>query len=247
MIELQGQVALVTGAGRGIGRAAALELARAGADLVLSARTQAQLEEVAGEIQALGRRALVAPGDVSQAGPVEGLVGHALREFGHIDILVNNAGITRDAVLLRMKEEDWDQVLQVNLRSAFVCTRAVSKGMLKQRSGRIINISSVIALMGNAGQANYAASKAGLIGFTRSVAREFASRGITVNAVAPGYIETEMTRDLPQKAREWIQERIPMGFLGQPEDVARMVRFLSAPETRYVTGQVFNVDGGMVM
>lgn len=244
---MHGQVALVTGAGRGIGRAVALELARAGADLVLSARTQAQLEEVADEIRALGRRALVAVGDLSQAGPVEAVVAQALKEFGRIDILVNNAGMTRDAVLLRMKEEDWDQVLQVNLRSAFLCTRAVSKGMLKQRSGRIINISSVIGLMGNSGQANYAASKAGLCGFTRSVARELASRGITVNAVAPGYIETEMTRDLPEKAREWILDRIPMGFLGQPEDVARMVRFLSAPETRYVTGQVFNVDGGMVM
>jgi 3-oxoacyl-[acyl-carrier protein] reductase len=247
VIELQGQVALVTGAGRGIGRAVALELARAGADLVLCARTRAQLEEVAAEIRTLGRQALVAPGDVSQVAPVEAIVAQALQEFAHIDILVNNAGITRDAVLLRMKEEDWDEVLQVNLRSAFVCTRAVSKGMLKKRSGRIINISSVIALMGNAGQANYAASKAGLIGFTRSVAREFAPRGITVNAVAPGYIETEMTRDLPEKAREWIRERIPMGFLGQPEDVAKTVRFLSAPETRYVTGQVFNVDGGMVM
>ena len=246
-IELQGQVAMVTGAGRGIGRAIALELATAGADLVLCARTAAQLEEVAGEVRALGRRALVACGDVSRAAEVDSVVEQALKEFGRIDILVNNAGIARDSVLLRMKEEDWDKVLEVNLRSAFLCTRAVSRGMLKQRSGRIVNITSVIGLMGNTGQANYAASKAGLIGFTRSVARELASRGITVNAVAPGYIETEMTRDLPAKAREWILERIPMGSLGQPEDVARMVRFLSAPQTRYVTGQVLNVDGGMVM
>ena len=246
-IELQGQVAMVTGAGRGIGRAIALELARAGADLVLCARTEAQLEEVAEAVRALGRRALVAPGDVSRAADVEATVDRALKEFGQVDILVNNAGITRDTLLLRMKEEDWDQVLAVNLRSAFLCTRAVSKGMLKRRSGRIVNITSVIGLMGNAGQANYAASKAGLIGFTRSVARELAPRGITVNAVAPGYIETEMTREMNEKAREWIQERIPAGFLGQPEDVAWLVRFLSAPQSRYVTGQVFNVDGGMVM
>lgn len=246
-IELQGQVAMVTGAGRGIGRAIALELASAGADLVLCARTAAQLEEVAGEVRALGRQALVAPGDVSKGTDVESVVTGALEHFGRIDILVNNAGITRDSVLLRMKEEAWDEVMEVNLRSAFLCTRAVSKGMLKQRSGRIVNITSVIGLMGNAGQANYAASKAGLVGFTRSVARELASRGVTVNAVAPGYIQTEMTRDLPARAREWILERVPMGFLGEPEDVARVVRFLSAPQTRYVTGQVLNVDGGMVM
>jgi len=246
-IELQGQVAMVTGAGRGIGRAIALELASAGADLVLCARTPAQLEEVAGEVRTLGRQALVAPADVSKATDVESVVEQALGRFGRIDILVNNAGITRDSVLLRMKEEAWDEVMDINLRSAFLCTRAVSKGMLKQRSGRIVNITSVIGLMGNAGQANYAASKAGLVGFTRSVARELASRGVTVNAVAPGYIQTEMTRDLPAKAREWILERVPMGFLGEPEDVARVVRFLSAPQTRYVTGQVLNVDGGMVM
>lgn len=244
---LQGHVALVTGAGRGIGRAIALDLAEAGADVVLAARTESQLQEVAEEIRARGRRALVTPLDVSQVAQVDAGVDLALKEFEKIDILVNNAGITRDAVLLRMKEEDWDQVLAVNLRSAFACTRAVSRGMLKKRYGRIVNITSVIGQMGNAGQANYAASKAGLIGFTRSVARELASRGITVNAVAPGFIESEMTRELPEKNREWIQERIPMGFLGQPEDVARVVRFLASPETRYVTGQVFNVDGGMVM
>lgn len=244
---MQGQVALVTGAGRGIGRAIALELASAGADLVLLARTRTQLEEVAGEIRGMGRRALVAAADASRAADVEAAVESALQEFEKIDILVNNAGITRDSVLLRMKEEDWDEVLAVNLRSAFVCTRAVSKAMLKRRHGRIVNITSVIGQMGNSGQANYAASKAGLIGFTRSVARELATRGITVNAVAPGYIETEMTRELPEKVQEGIRARIPMGSFGQPEDVARVVRFLSAPQTRYVTGQVFNVDGGMVM
>lgn len=247
IIELQGQVALVTGAGRGIGRALALELARAGADLVLLARTLAQLEEVAAEVRALGRRALVVPADVTRVEDVEAAVEQATREFQKIDILVNNAGITRDNVLLRMKEQDWDEVMATNLRSAFVCTRAVSKGMLKRRSGRIVNITSVIGQMGNAGQANYAASKAGLIGFTRSMARELASRSITVNAVAPGYIETEMTRELPEKVREGILERIPLGSLGQPEDVAWMVRFLCGPQSRYVTGQVFNVDGGMVM
>jgi 3-oxoacyl-[acyl-carrier protein] reductase len=245
--ELEGHVALVTGAGRGIGRAIALALAGQGASLVLTARTAAQIEETAREIEAQGGRAVAQPADVSSAAQVDQVVGRALREMGKIDILVNNAGITRDSVLLRMKEEDWDAVLGVNLKSAFLCTRAAAKSMLRNRYGRIINITSVVGLMGNAGQANYAASKAGLIGFTRSVARELASRNITCNAVAPGYIQTEMTRELPENTRQWITERIPMGYMGDPEDVARVVCFLASPQTRYVTGQVFNVDGGMVM
>ncbi|HXE72941.1 MAG TPA: 3-oxoacyl-[acyl-carrier-protein] reductase [Candidatus Nitrosotenuis sp.] len=240
-------MALVTGAGRGIGRAIALALAGQGASLVLTARTAAQIEETAREIEAQGGRAVAQPADVSSAAQVDQVVGRALREMGKIDILVNNAGITRDSVLLRMKEEDWDAVLGVNLKSAFLCTRAAAKSMLRNRYGRIINITSVVGLMGNAGQANYAASKAGLIGFTRSVARELASRNITCNAVAPGYIQTEMTRELPENTRQWITERIPMGYMGDPEDVARVVCFLASPQTRYVTGQVFNVDGGMVM
>ncbi|MBI3929386.1 MAG: 3-oxoacyl-[acyl-carrier-protein] reductase [Armatimonadetes bacterium] len=246
-MELKGQVALVTGAGRGIGKTIASELAGRGADVVLASRTESQLEQVAEEIRALGRRALVVRADVSDSDSVGEMVRKALDEFGKIDVLVNNAGVTRDNLLLRMKDADWDEVLQTNLRSAFLCTRAVSRGMLKQRYGRIINITSVIGQVGNAGQANYAASKAGLIGFTRSVARELASRQITVNAVAPGYIETEMTARLSEKVKEGILSQIPLGSMGTGEDVAHVVAFLALPRSRYITGQVFNVDGGMVM
>jgi len=244
-MELEGQVALVTGAGRGIGKAIALELACHGAKLVLAARSGDQLREVAAAVAPI--EAEVVETDVADPAAVEALVARALERFGQIDVLVNNAGITRDGLLMRMKDEDWDQVLAVNLKSAFLLTRAVSKSMLRKKSGRIINITSVIGQMGNAGQANYAASKAGLIGFTKSVARELASRGILVNAVAPGYIDTDMTSGLPEAAQKAILDQIPLGTLGQAGDVANIVRFLASPNTRYVTGQVFNVDGGMVM
>ncbi len=244
---LEGQVAIVTGAGRGIGKQIALELAELGVDLALVARTVSQLEAVADEIRGLGRRALVLPGDVSSASFVDSMVKSVFKEFARIDILVNNAGVTRDNILLRMKEAEWDECLNINLKSAFLCTKAAARFMLKRRYGRIINLTSVIGLVGNPGQANYAASKAGLIGFTRSVAKELASRNITCNAVAPGYIETDMTAGLPDKLREDLLSQIPLGRLGQVEDVAGLVAFLASPRSGYITGQVFNVDGGMVM
>ena len=246
-MELQDQVAVVTGAGRGIGRAIALELAARGAKVVLASRSQDQLEEVAKEITGAGGTALCVATDVAQSEQVDALIARTLEEFSQLDILVNNAGVTRDTVLLRMKDSDWDTVLNVNLKSAFLCTRSASKTMLKKRYGRIINITSVIGQIGNAGQSNYAASKAGLIGFTQSVARELASRNITVNAVAPGYIETEMTSGLPEKVQQQILAQIPMGRMGKAEEVARLVGFLVSPTSGYITGQVFNVDGGMVM
>lgn len=246
-MELQDQVAVVTGAGRGIGRAIALELAARGAKVVLASRSQDQLEEVAKEITGAGGTALCVATDVAQSEQVDALIARTLEQFSQLDILVNNAGVTRDTVLLRMKDSDWDTVLNVNLKSAFLCTRSASKTMLKKRYGRIINITSVIGQIGNAGQSNYAASKAGLIGFTQSVARELASRNITVNAVAPGYIETEMTSGLPEKVQQQILAQIPMGRMGKAEEVARLVGFLVSPTSGYITGQVFNVDGGMVM
>ncbi len=244
-MQLEGKVALITGARRGIGREIALEYARQGADCVLIARSAP--DELAQEITDLGRRALALAVDVSDADAVESAIKSAGKEMGQIDVLVNNAGIAQDGLLIRMKVEQWRQVLDVNLSGAFYCTKAVSRMMLKAESGRIINISSVIGQMGNAGQANYAASKAGLIGFTKSVAKELGSRGITCNAIAPGFIETDMTSEMNEEARAELMKNIPLGCLGQSEDVAAMALFLAGAGARYVTGQVFNVDGGLVM
>ena len=243
---LNESVAIVTGSGRGIGRAIALELAVAGAKVVVNyAGRSDKAEETAQLIREAGGESLTVQADVSQAGDVDRLIQTTLDHFGKINILVNNAGITRDSLLLRMKEADWDAVLATNLKGVFLCTKAVSKGMLKQRTGVIINISSVVGLSGNAGQANYAAAKAGVVGFSKSVAKEFAPRGIRVNVVAPGYIITDMTETLPEGVQNDILRAIPLGRLGMPEDVAKMVRFLVSPEAAYITGQTFSVDGGM--
>lgn len=237
----------MTGGGRGIGKATVLELAGQGADVVVSDIDLSIAEQTAAEAVRLGVRSLALKADVSKSDDVEAMVQKSLEAMGKIDILVNNAGITRDALLMRMEEKDWDLVLAINLKGAFLCTKAVSRPMMKQRSGKIVNIASVVGLMGNAGQANYAASKAGLIGLTKSVAKELASRNIQANAVAPGFIETEMTAHLPQEARDAFLVQIPAKRPGTAQDVARVVVFLSSPASDYVTGQVIPVDGGMVM
>jgi len=244
--RLRDRVAIVTGASRGIGRAVALALASEGANVVVNyASSSNAAEEVVAAITEAGGNAITAQADVSKVEQVDALLNTTLEKFGRVDVLVNNAGITRDTLLLRMKPEDWQAVIDLNLTGVFLCTKAVSKGMLKQRSGRIINIASVAGQMGNPGQANYSAAKAGVIGFTKTVAKELASRGITVNAVAPGFIATDMTNDLKS---EEILKYIPLGRYGEPEEVAGMVRFLAADSAAaYITGQVFNVDGGMVM
>ncbi|NET00069.1 MAG: 3-oxoacyl-[acyl-carrier-protein] reductase [Sphaerospermopsis sp. SIO1G1] len=246
MTLLQDQVAIVTGASRGIGRAIALQLASQGAKVVVNyASSSTAADQVVEEIIGNGGEAIALQADVSKSEQVDTLIKTTIDKYKRIDILVNNAGITRDNLLLRMKLEEWQAVIDLNLTGVFLCTKAVSKIMLKQKSGRIINISSIAGQMGNAGQANYSAAKAGVIGFTKTMAKEVASRGITVNAVAPGFIKTDMTNDL--KA-EGILQYIPLGRFGEPEDIAGMVRFLAAdPAAAYITGQVFNVDGGMVM
>lgn len=246
-MRLSERAAIVTGGSRGIGRSIALHLAEQGAAVVLAGRSSAPLEQVAQEIRSQGGQALPVTCDVTSNDDVERLMAEALDSFGKIDILVNNAGITRDGLLMRMSEEDWDDVLNTNLKGMFRCTKAVLRPMLKARSGRIINISSVVGLMGNAGQANYAAAKAAVLGFTKSVAREVASRGITVNAVAPGYIDTEMTAALGPEQQQKLLSGIPLGRMGRPEDIAYAVAFLASDEAAYITGQRLVVDGGLVM
>jgi len=247
MNELANQIAVVTGAGRGIGRAIALALAGAGAEVAVVSRTAPNAEKVAEEIRALGRRAWAYAVDVADAAAVNAAAEQILAAAGRVDILVNNAGVTRDGLLMRMSDADWDTVVDTNLKGAFLVTKALVRPMIKQRSGRIVNISSVIGLIGNAGQCNYAASKAGLIGFTQSAARELASRGITVNAIAPGFIETDMTAELGEAVRAELLKRIPLGLLGRAEDIAAAALYLAGPGARYVTGQVLTVDGGLVM
>ncbi len=248
MYALEGKVALVTGGSRGIGRAIALALARQGADVAVNYRSRNDAaEEVVAEIEGLGRRSLAVQADVGETGQAESLIATTLESFGQLDVLINNAGITRDALLLRMKEADWDEVLRVNLKGAFNTSRAVARPMMRQRSGRIVNVGSVSGLMGQTGQANYAAAKAGLVGLTKSMARELGSRGITVNLVAPGFIPTDLNADLPDDWRERIRALIPLARFGDPRDVAHAVAFLATEEAAYITGAVLPVDGGLSM
>lgn len=245
---LRGKTALVTGASRGIGRDIALTLAEAGADVAVNyAGSEAKAEEVVDKIKAMGRRAFAVQANVASYKDVEAMVKQVTETFGRLDILVNNAGITRDNLLMRMKESEWDEVIETNLKGVFNGIKAVSRPMMKQRSGRIINLASVVGVAGNAGQANYTAAKAGVIGLTKTAAKELASRGITVNAVAPGFIETDMTAKLGDEIQKKLIEQIPLGKLGQPQDVARVVRFLASDDAAYMTGQTLHVDGGMVM
>ncbi len=246
-MHLEKQVALVTGCGRGIGQAIALALAEHGANVVVNDVVEESAELVAAQIEEMGVAAMPVVADITSEDAVKKMVTAVMDRFGHIDILVNNAGITQDNLLMRMSEEQWDTVLAVNLKGAFLCTKTVARPMVKARRGRIINIASVVGLTGNAGQANYSSSKGGLIALTKSTAQELGSRGITCNAVAPGFIETEMTSRLSDEAREQMLGRVPLGRPGQPEDVACAVVFLAGPEAAYITGQVLTVDGGMVM
>ena len=245
-MELKERIALVTGAGQGIGRAIALKLACEGATVVIN-DISPSAEKVADEIKAGGGLSTAILADVSSADDVSRMVEHIISQYNRIDILVNNAGIARDSLVMRMSEEDWDKVLAINLKSVFLCTRAVVKSMLKQRWGRIISIASVIGLIGNPGQANYASAKAGIIGFTKAIAKEVASRGITANAIAPGFIDTEMTKGLSDSQRQEYIKNIPLGRLGTPEDIAEAIAFLASQEAGYISGQVLTVDGGMTM
>jgi len=244
---LKDKVALVTGAAQGIGRAIALKLANSGADVVIVDMNLDKAQETAREAERLGRRALALRANIANLQEAEAMADEAVAKLGAVHIMVNNAGITRDALILRMKEEDWDAVINVNLKGVFNCTKAVVKHMSKQRYGRIVNIASIVGEMGNAGQANYSASKAGVIALTKTVAREFATRNITCNAVAPGFIDTAMTQALSEKVKEELAKQIPMGRLGTPEDVAEGVLFLVSEATGYITGQVLNINGGMYM
>jgi 3-oxoacyl-[acyl-carrier protein] reductase len=245
---LEGKIALVTGASRGIGREIALEFARQGANVVVNyAGSEQKALEVVEEIKKLGREAFAFQCNVADAEQVQQMVKETIERFGRLDILVNNAGITRDNLLMRMKEEDWDDVLNINLKGVFLCTKAVTRQMMKQRSGRIINISSIVGVSGNAGQANYVAAKAGVIGLTKTSAKELAPRGITVNAIAPGFITTDMTNQLSEEVSQEMLKQIPLGRFGEPSDIAKVAVFLASDAANYMTGQTLHVDGGMVM
>lgn len=247
MSPLKDKIAVVTGASRGIGKAIALRLVHDGANVVVTATSLKNIQEVANEIEKLERKTLPLAVNVSEYNEVENLIKTTLENFGKIDILVNNAGITRDNLLVRMKQEEWDKTITVNLKGTFNCIRAATKTFMKQRQGKIINITSVVGIIGNAGQVNYCASKAGIIGLTRSVAKELAPRNIQINAVAPGFIDTDMTHNLDEEVRKKMIDAIPLGRAGKPEDVAAVVSFLASENADYITGQVINVDGGMVM
>lgn len=246
-MSLQGKTAIVTGAAQGIGRAIAQCLAEAGADIAVADLDPGRSVETVASIEKLGRKALNIKVNVADANEAKSMVEQVLKAWGKVDILINNAGITRDGLLLRMKEEDWNLVLQINLNGTFNCTKAVLQPMTKQRYGRIVNIASIVGVIGNAGQANYSASKAAVIGFTKTVGREYASRNVTVNAVAPGFIDTAMTHGLPADVKETLLKQIPLGRLGMPADVAAAVRFLVSEDAAYITGQVLHVNGGMLM
>jgi len=246
-MNLSNRSAIVTGSGQGIGKEIALTLSEHGASIVISDINAATAKEMAAEIEAKGGKSIAIVANVTVPAEVNKLVEQTIAQFGHVDILVNNAGITRDTLLLRMSESEWDLVLATNLKGAFICTQAVLRHMIRQRWGRIINIASVVGLIGNAGQANYSAAKAGIIGLTKSTAREIASRGVTANAVAPGFIDTEMTKKLSDNVKQEFLRQIPLGYAGTPRDVAHAVAFLASEEAHYITGQVLNVDGGMVM
>ncbi|MBR34667.1 MAG: beta-ketoacyl-ACP reductase [Nitrospinae bacterium] len=246
-MPLKGQTAVVTGGARGIGKEISLALARDGANIVIADLIAEQSEETAEEIKKLNCKALIQKVDISKTADVENMVQNTINEFKTLDILINNAGVTRDTLMVRMKEEDWDFVMKVNLTGTFNCSKAAAKYMMKQRKGRIVNIASIVGVMGNAGQANYSASKAGIIGLTKTSARELASRNITVNAVAPGFIDTEMTRSLNENIKQQLKEQIPVGKLGKPEDIANCIKFLVSDDASYITGQVIHVNGGMLM
>ncbi|MCZ6729784.1 MAG: 3-oxoacyl-[acyl-carrier-protein] reductase [SAR324 cluster bacterium] len=245
MVQFENQVALVTGAGRGIGKAIALDLAQAGADIVFTNRTKSLAEETRAEIEALGRKCLAVQADVTEPEAVEGMVAQALEQFSTIDILVNNAGITSDQLFMRMTLENWRKVMSVNLDGMFYVTRAVIKTMVKQRRGRIINITSVVGFTGNPGQVNYSSAKSAVVGFTKSIARELGSRNITCNAVAPGFVDTDMTRVLNESQRKAIMDQIPLGRMGTVEEIAKAVRFIASEDAGYISGTVIHVNGGM--
>ena len=247
-MRLEGKAALVTGASRGIGREIALELARQGANVAINyAGSEAKANEVAEEIKAMGRKAFAIQGDVSDTEAVSAMVKETIGQFGSLDILVNNAGITRDNLLMRMKDDEWDDVININLKGVFLCTKAATRQMMKQRSGRIINIASIVGVMGNPGQANYVAAKAGVIGLTKTAAKELSSRNITVNAIAPGFITTDMTDKLTEEVKAEMLKVIPLARFGEPRDIAKAVVFLASDDASYMTGQTLHIDGGMVM